>query len=343
MAERIRTILTVLMIAFAIWLFAEAESLGQYPGSARVRFVIPAAGTPVIAVVDDSFDGRVDLEVEGSQSAIRRFRQLLSDDFRFEPGDPGMPPGRGELRVNLVDAIEAFAQRNSARVTVLTASPTFVNVQIEDLVEHDVPVRLAFPDDVTVEGEPVVTPPTVRVAGPSGLLDPPPAAITLQVARDQLQDAILEGAVQTISVPVMLPRELIEGGATTLTTAVSAKITIRGTIESKTWEDIPVQVLLPSIEDGRWPRIAAEDRLISAEVRGPSEEIAALEQPGVALLAVIALTSDELEQGITEKPVFIVRRNADGRLVRLAETVTVTPSVGAVQFEIIDRGATDAP
>ena len=342
MADRIRTAIIVLLIAMAIWLFAEADSLGTDSAIADIRFVNSPSGTPRVQVSDGEWDGRVSIEVRGSNTAIRKFRQIISDVIRFEPGDRGMPPGRGELRVDLLGAIEAYADVREARVQLLSVVPSSCRIIVEDLIEREAPVRIRASEDLALSGSPVITPSTVTITGPQGALDRlvgPDAAVTLELQRGRLDPALPAGVARTVTLPVTLPEAWTSAGLTSATKSVNVEFTVRSTLETETWTDIPVQVVLPSIELDRWHvTINSDDRLIGASLSGPAAALAELKQSGVALLAVLILSSDELEQGVTAKAVTIfARQREDGILVALPEGVAAAPTIPAVSFTATRR------
>lgn len=347
MADRVRTAVIVVLLAMAIWLFAEADSLGTDSGIAEIKFVSSPTGTPKIRIQDAQWDGRVTIEVRGSNTAIRRFRGIIGDEMQFAPGDRGMPPGRGDLKVDLLEAIEAYVGVREARVQLLSVVPSSVRVVVEDLVDREVPVRVRVAEDISLAGSPVVTPAAVTLTGSQGALSThlaEDAAVIVDLTADQLDRDLPTGVARTLNVPVTLPDDWVASGISCSAKSVGVELTLRSTIQTISRPEVPVQVVLPSIELQNWDvAIKEEDRLIGVTLTGPAALLEPWQGDGApALLAMLLLSSDELEKGITSKPVTIfVRDEEGGVLVPLPESVTASPSVPSVGFTAVKRSPTD--
>ncbi|MGP1309196.1 MAG: hypothetical protein ACTS27_03235, partial [Phycisphaerales bacterium] len=150
-------------------------------------------------------------------------------------------------------------------------------------------------------------------------------------------DTARRGATQRVRATLSLPAGITPNGGTMRITPAEAivEITVRRDTASITVPSAPVQVLLPPTEAGRWNvRIPPEDLFVrNIEVVGPSEFIARLRSNEVRLVAVLSLSSDDLDRGITEKQASIATLR-DGMLGQPPQGVRIDVADSVVRLAV---------
>lgn len=333
MLSHLRTFGIVTLFALVLWVFAESESLGEFSGLTSVRFSSSQDRSRLIRA-DESFDGSITLELLGSKSALSRAESELSRGVELEPGMPAVPSIEGRHTVNLLEALREYPPLKRSGARVAAVSPQFVDVRVEELVTALTPIVAAF-DGVEVVGEFRFTPEKVEMTVPKALLTEPVDQLrvvaTLDAARARRLPA--SGSVReevTLSAPAGLSG--LPGVSLAQTTAV-ADFTIRARSASETLRSVPVQVVLPPIEVGRWAvEVQSEDRFLSAEVTGSVEAIERLKSGAEALIALVVLSSDDLQGRVASKEAsFVVLR---GGVMSARPDVQVTAEKSAVRLKI---------
>ena len=301
MREHLTTFLVVSLVTLTIWLYAEAESLGRETFGARLEVATVREDVAVRATGD--FDGRVTLELSGSKSALARARIILDTPLRIEPDQLALPDSDGEVRVRLLDVLPRLPRLAATGVVIDTARPSEISIDARRLAIASAAVRPVLPN-VELAGDVTVDPPSVSVRLPRSFLESEgQLELAARPTNEQLARLPAGGPV-TIPITLALPdawRAL--PGAELQTTRVTMSFSIRSTLVPAQLA-APVQVLLPSIEQNEWlVALAPEDAVLAVEVSGPADIINRLKSPGEGLIAVLALSSDELARGITSKDV----------------------------------------
>jgi hypothetical protein len=342
MLSRVRTFGIVTLFALVLWVFAESESLGEFSGLTSVRFVSPPDRSRLIHS-EGSFDGSVTLELVGSKSALSRSESELARGVQLEPGMAAVPSVEGRHTVNLLEALRAYPalQRSGARVAAV--SPQFVDVRVEELVTMSVPIVASF-EGVEVVGEIRFTPDKVDLLAPRSALKEPVESLRVTATLDTGQRRRLP-ASGSVKEEVMLaaPAGLAGLPGVTLSSArAAAEFTIRARNATEVLRSVPVQVVLPPIEVGRWAvEVHPDDRFQSAEVSGSSEAVERLQSGEEALIALVVLSSDELQGRIGRKEAsFVV---LSGGVMSARADVQVTSKAPSVRLTIAPRAADGSP
>lgn len=336
MLERIKSFLLISVIALTIWLFAEAESLSSYSGITRVQFISGEGSNRTVRVAD-GFSGSVSVEVEGSRVAIDRAREILSAGVRLELGKTGVPFVDGAHSVNLVEAIQAYRPLAAAGVQVTSVSPQNVSLRITELETRQVPVDASLPG-VQIVGAIRITPESLPVRLPRSEWEAMKEPLRLVVRLGDEQIARLPaGGVARVEARALAPAST--SGVDPFPTGagnavVSLEFTVKDRNATAQFAAVPVQVLLPPIEAGVWRvQIESQDQFLTLEATGPSETIERLQAADAPLIALLALSSDDLERGIASKEVSFGQLRA-GVLAPLPESVKVSAAKSAVRFTV---------
>lgn len=302
MRERIATFAVVSMITLTIWLYAETESLGRESLAARVDVV---AGRDDISIREvEGFDGRILLDMSGSKSSLTRARQLLDRTLQIDFSKLGLPAADGRTTVRLAEALATDERLSRTGVVIEAVRPPEATVEVRALVRESLPIRPTLAN-VQIGGEMTIDPPTASVRLPKSIFDSEGSWLEVYArpTSEQLSRLPDSGPV-SLPVQLALPDSLKSvQGVELLTQRATLSFSIKSTLVSTTLS-APVQVLLPSIEQSEWVvTLDADDAILDVTVSGPPEVIARLKSPSEGLIAILAISSDELATGITSKPV----------------------------------------
>lgn len=335
--ERIRTFLTVTIIAVTLWLFAEAESLSEFSSITRVQFVA-GEGTNRTVRALEGFGGSVTVDVKGSRAALEKAREILSNGLRLELGKPGVPFTDGSHTVNLLEALKANQALTQVGVQVVSVTPQNVSIRVTELETRQVPVDADLPG-VQVVGPVKVTPETVPVRLPRMEWEAmsQPLRLSARLTEEQIRQLPSSGLARE-QARVIAPANAgtvdpFPSGAPT----VSLEFTVKNRHATAQFAAAPVQVVLPPIEVGNWDvDIEQQDQFVTVEASGPSEVIERLQASGHPIIATVALSSDDLERGVTSKELSFGQLRG-GVLTALPESVRLTSPKTTVRLKITRR------
>ena len=333
MLSGLRTFLVVTLLAVVFWLFAEAESLGQFSGLTSIRFVGGEGGERYVRTAE-GFDESVTIDLTGTKSAVARAGLLLSKGLALEPGMPGVPGTDGRHSVNLLQALQSHKELSETGARVTSVRPLLVDVVVTELTTQEVPIEAALPG-VEVVGAVKVTPERARLRLPRAAWEltretlrvssrvPEPARRGLPVSGPARVDAILEAPESVVALP----------GFAMLDSSATLEFIVRSQTSTAPAGPAPVQVLLPPVEVGKWiVEVEGEDRFLDVSASGPAERVERLRRKEAGVVGVVTLSSDDLEQRVTSKPVTLMVL-AEGELRTWPEVELTTPTK-AVRFRI---------
>lgn len=303
MKEKLKMGFAVFFIAVVAWLFAEAESLGEQSMWAQVRVIAPDEMTMVETL--DGWEGGVNVQLRGPQAALNMVKSRLAQVIEVTPGISNALPGtEGRQVVRLIDLLGGVEEIADSGVTIVSTSPISVSYRVTRLVDVSLPIEVSL-EGVQVEGEVTTTPATASVRLPSALQVSAAegASVIGQVDADALASLPDGGAVE-IGVTLGLPESLAgERYVRLLTQRATVSFSVRSTLARES-QTVPVQILLPSVEQDRWRvRLASGDEVLRVRLVGPSEAVRRITSGEARLVGVLALSSDDLAGGVTEKRV----------------------------------------
>lgn len=335
MRERLGTFAIVSLITATIWLYAEAESLGRESVFSRVSIT---PGRDDITVREaDGFDGSVTIELSGSKSALAKARQILDRTVQIDFAALNQSASDGRTPIRLAEALAADQRLARSGVMIESVRPPEVMVEVRTLVRENLPIKPML-SNVQVGGELAIDPPTASVRLPKAVFESEGAWLEV-IARPSAEQLarLPDGGPVTLQVPLSLPDSL-RGvqGAELLTQRATLSFSIKSTLVTTTLT-APVQVLLPSIEQSEWTvTLNPEDAILDVNVAGPPEVIARLKSPSEGLIAILAISSDELATGITNKPVsFAVLKS--GAATPAPASLDLPPQPPSVRFTCTRR------
>ncbi|TVQ30405.1 MAG: hypothetical protein EA376_13150 [Phycisphaeraceae bacterium] len=344
------TIAIVTVVAVLIWLFAEAASLVRAQQQARIAVVDPL-NENAVRILSENWTGAVRLTVEGPASAVQDAPAMLAEAVRLTVGQPGVSDAEGEQVIDLRAALRATPLMLESGLTVLDVEPSTVRIHIEALVTlEDVEVTLAL-DGLTLAEQPTLEPSRVQVRGPRRLMEelqalPGGARVVARPGAATLE-GLRPGQASRISARVGLPAPLTapRDAALEFTPAsINATLTLRSRVESVAIAAAPVQVMLVPLDADRWRVTPVEPFVRDIAITGPGDIIERFRSGELSLVAMVSLSSDDLEQQIAAKPVtsWFMSQRETGELAPLPTGVGIEANIGPVRFTIERRDANDA-
>lgn len=334
MMERIANIVLVVVVTALIWLYLEAESLTTSQQEMRISFVSPT-GEMLISPVGDEWRGVATIRVEGAQSALSRTPRAVE----IPVGSPGFPGIEGEQTVDLRVALRANRELQRAGVNLVEVEPQSVRLRLEAVITlQDVAIR---PELVGIEpaAPPTVEPSRATVRGPRSAMDQLAALsggayVTARVRQDtagSLPDGQTTRVRALLEAPQPVPPDQIQ----IVPREAEVSFTIRSRSAVATLPSAPVQLIMPPAESGRFRvDINADDAFISnITVSGPSELVEQVRSGQLRIVALLWLTSDELERPIESKMVSFGALR-DGQVVGPPQGLTIRADNATVRFAI---------
>jgi len=329
--ERFTTFIVVTVVTLTIWLYAEAESLGARTETAAVEFSAGSSSDLEVAVTDNEWNGQVRVQLSGSRSALERARNALESRVVVQAGTLGLPDADSDTRLKLIEVLRRYEPLAGTGVTIESADPPHVGVQVRRLIVAQAPIRAEVPG-VQIAGDITLNPDRAELRVPERLWAEIGAGLQI-VARptaEQLTQLPASGAV-SIAVTLAAPP-----GVQLRTTRATLNFSVKSTLATGTFA-VPIQILLPSVELNDWVvSIDGGNDFIDVEVSAPADYIERLRSPSEGLIAVMSLSSDDLAQGRDSKDVgFAVLRQ--GVATPLPEFVTVNTETRTVRFTAARR------
>lgn len=329
MVARARSFVIVTIITLLVWILAEGQTLRTQNAAVAVSFQAGSNTRIVRVVPGESFDGTVKVRLTGSTGRLEDVLDALRTPMVINVDAEGSVPS-GVRVVDLRDALRSVPPFQQSGISLSEVDPAFVQVEVDDLVQRDVPVRVELPD-VQLEGPYRVSPETVRFTLPrtlSASLSEQDVYVRAVVAPEQLAN-LPTGREQTIaSVRIVPSQPLAEAWFSQAgRTQVSVTLTLRSRTATELIPTVPVQVRLAPTELERFDIFIPESErfLHDVTVRGPSTLIERMRSDSTLRpIAVVALSFEELERGITSKDAILTFPPGLEGLEASASDVTVS-------------------
>jgi len=307
--ENLGAILLASIFAVLIWLWAEGENREERHTVVEVSFYSPAAAVDQYRLrMRDPATGellarmRINVELQGPNLALQQAISTL-EPLRIPFADPA---DGVEVKVDLREAIQGHRQFASAGITVLSAGPPVVTVRVDEIISVTVPIGL---DEPGFEFESIVFRPdtvTVRM----------PGSIWLGTVQPELGRKFVFAQLDAQALRGMRPGEAkrldrvplrVDDRVAALIDGIDpSAVTIELTLANRQTERervLPVKiVMLPRDESLYRVEIDEENEVVRDVVLSGDEAVMRrIESGETPVYALVDLTSDELERGITQK------------------------------------------
>ncbi len=310
MWNAIKTGLLVTMVTLLIWVFAEAETVQTEDISTELVLSASPVANRALAIVpagtESATDRKITFTIEGAAAAIDRVRTALGrEPLTLTPDLPLLQGRSGEVEFLLRDLLRSHPRLRASGVAVQKAEPESIRLVLDDLVTRRfrVEARLA---EGQFDGLPEVRPADVEVVLNKSAADAiPEDAKAIAVIDAATATRVLPGRKETINaVRVQLgdlpvkPFYLQSRPA-----AVDISFGIRARSRELKIANVPVTVRITPAEINRWIiEVPEQDRFLAdLTISGPADLVRQLEERTTPLVAVVPLSFEELERGITQK------------------------------------------
>ena len=329
------TMVVLALVTVLIWLFAESQTLSRVEVETVVTLSAPEGLSRVAHWADGRGPGTVLLTLEGPRgeidSAALRLRREGVTLTVGADGGPGTDPR--EYTLDMREAVRRSAGSLLGSVAVQSAEPASRVVDVDELITLD-EVTVEFDSTGLDLAEPaVIEPPTVRVTGPSKVLGP---GVGVRATLDRAAAAALRpGASQRLDARLEVTG-LAAGDRTEVVVTPNrcvVRLSVRSRVRTLDVASAPVQVLGLPTDLARWRVTPGQQFVDGLTITGPSDLVAKIESRELSVVAVIRLTSDELQRRVTEKTPTFALLSADG-VVPVPASVQITGPTAAVPLVI---------
>jgi len=334
-----RVYLGVTLATVIIWLFAEVQSLAERLVETEVQLVSTQTGSLRVRPAEpDDWSGRVKVLLRGSRAALAKAERRLATGFNLSPDNPTVPPVSGVHSIDLKQLLSQDRVLADVGARVVSTEPARLPVRVVRLVTREADVVAVLPD-VQVQGEPEFAPARVRLTAPESLLrniesDIGGAQVFVTPTRTALE-ALPEGSPQVLAIRLKPPSGLASDPDVTIDPpSVQMTITLRSRLATTRVAPTPIWIAIPPTETQRWngPYIDGDPFLQEVVVHGPSDLIERIKTREIGVLAVVSLSSDELERGVNEKTVSFALLE-DGKMVAPPPNVQFESAQSAVRLK----------
>lgn len=311
--EHVWTLILALLLGSLVWLWAEGENRAKQPMVVDVEFVVPSGRDRFLVRAVSPSDGgvlvhsiSVRLELEGPNLGLSRvISRVAGTTLRVPVEDPG---GNRQRVIRLDRAIEELPTLREFGVTVASVDPLEVAVEIDEIIRRTVRIGTSVPG---VEFDQIqVTPDRLDIALPQDewdwlLRDVGDQFIMLDLPPSRLRDLAPGETVTLRDIPLRMDDRLVRRGSLNVDLPrVTAELRIARRQVERAFP-VPIKLNLPIRDIGRYNvtvlDLDAGDLMQNVLITGDDTRIRQLENREIAVFAVINLTSEDLERGITSK------------------------------------------
>jgi hypothetical protein len=321
MLTKIQTYVIVSLFAALIWLYAEGETVRTQQVELYLKFVPPPGKDLVI----EGQDQRVAVTFRCSASRLSQVQAVVRDGISLEVVEA--LDGAAFQDVALAGRLANHPAITRLGATIVDVSPSRVRLRVEAIESHRMPVVGLVEGDVQLASLPVtdVSEAMVRMPASMARQIDPDARIEARVAIRDVPDIDVD-VPYTIDVPLTLPESLRNRFVSVAPATAKVTFRIRDMREEHTIPIVPILVLGPPTELGRFAVVLDEDNRVLRDVQvvGPSDVIDRISRRQAEVYAELRLTADELERFVdsTQQKQLFVRLPAGVNLVAAPAPIT---------------------
>jgi hypothetical protein len=275
MAYVARRLAWVAPLTLLIWIYAERRQERRQ----TVRFPVELALNAPDRVILGPSDRFITAELRGPAAQLEAIKNRLLQSVEKPavslPIDQGLATGSNEIRTALIAADPLF---RSHAISVDNTEPQTLTVYVDQVVDREVPVRVAPNVAGALDGNPVFDPPRVRVRGPKSELERVASDGMLQVFADLAGRESLKtpGVHEERAVPLITQ---LRGEHVSVTPGkVNATLKVRPADVTLTWAFMPIWVNTPPGFTERYRVVMTNQTLKDVKLTGPAEVMSAMQQ-----------------------------------------------------------------
>lgn len=298
--DGIWTAIVVTIVTILIWAWAAGETLEQRQVTLRLNFVARDVSAWIVRPSTNS----ATVTVEGPTRALQEFAARADTPLNIELGWETLPATPGTHSASIESLLANHPDLHGMSVRIVDSKPATIEVEVDERVRAKAEIRAEL-TGVQTEGEVIVQPRTAQITMPGRLREKNPGTLYLTARADPVQLASLEAdRTQTLVLNVVLPTEF--AGATDVSftpTLATVTFNIRSQIRELHIDTVRVHIS-GTPENADEYHIAVEPKQLSnITIRADGELIRRIERESIPVVAFVHLTSLELEQHLTNKPV----------------------------------------
>lgn len=304
------TFVMVTLVAALIWAFAEAESLRKSEVTVELFFEPEAATDRHLTLKSPAeSNGNTDLvrlqvHLEGTAAAVDEADRILRKPLHFTPYEKSLPVTPGEHVLDMKTILSSHPEVQRIAAAIASVEPATVPALVEELVMREVDVHVDLATGQT-DGLPDPKPARVAVRTSKAIAETLPKELVATAFLDANQlERLVPGRRETVpGVRLTLPEPFRDAKSVRLdppNVDVQLVLTVR-TPTSKPM-NVPVQVVLASVEQKRWD-ITFDQRsqfVPEVTVTGPTEIVRQIEDRKIQIVALLQLSFTELEGAATQ-------------------------------------------
>ncbi len=331
-----RTVILVSFLAILIWLLAESRMVQTRMVELQIVLVgnsqDPQHRYVVRPAVGEHWAASIDVELEGSLASLDQASRDLRGRVQLIVGDQ-IPSRPGIHDLDMRSILRNLTPLHSHGVSIRSLSSDLAKVEVDELVSIELPVRVELPPGVALDGPVRSIPQTISLQGPAAQIAILEGREVLAIPSPSLLSTLTPGRLETIpgvalTVPIAIDASQVQGWAPVMNPSrVDIRLTIRSLTQTAVIDRLPIQVLLAPGEVGRWNvalNPGSED-LVSIQISGPSETLASIADGSIIPSAILSLSFQDLERGISTKQV---------SLLGLPERVQILSDLPEIGFTI---------
>lgn len=334
--EAITNIIVVTLITLLIWIWAGNETTETRTLYNQQINLKPSSGTSTI--VRPKTISKMRIEIRGSRKAVQRMEQKFNEFSSVPLGFPGVPATDGRHTINLLELEQEIANRAEEQVTIQSTQPSTAEIEVIVRSQINANIQPNLPEGARTTGGITVDPPTGTLTLPDTLIREGKTYALSAVLKPQMLENLVPGRRHLLKAEVILPEELLPHAELIEfePREVEVSVALISSEVEHTIPSVPVQVAAPPADLDRYSVTIAQGAgfLRDVTLRGPPDAISRIEKGETRVVAFVHLTSDNLVQNVTERPVSMWLLPAGVSVVRVGTGNTTTPQV---ELKIIDN------
>ena len=326
------------LVTLLLWVWAAAETREEKSPTFRLALAPSDPSNLVLTPEQVS----VTLELAGSRIALQR-ASALRQPLLLTTGKE-LPSNLGSHTVDVLDILDKHAALRDTRVTVVSAQPASIDLEIDALLSLTVPIQADLPR-LQTDADVVIDPPQATIRLPARLHERLGSDLALEAHVDQSRlDRLEPGRSYTLRVPLRPPARLAGQESVSISPpTVTITFTVRSFIEETTLAMVRVQIGGPPEDyDEYLVAIDEADRILrDVTISAEAELIRRIQSnDGTVVVAMVHLSSRDKERRIESKPVtYFVALLPDGQGTIVEASIAGSSELPLIHLSIAERTA----
>jgi len=304
MFEKIQTYTVITLLTLLIWLYAEAQNPAKPLNPEVTIKLLPPKGSQLRVSLESP--AQVKLLINGPTGILRTLEeQLRTGTLELTLGEEGLPTEPGVYSHPLIDYLKAHPVFANQRIHIQEVNPAVIRFTIDQLIDRPFDVEVGPFTGVETQGPVTIEPATVIAHIPLSLMKRLDAENQHLIADPRLDAArtYQPGEQYSVEASLRMPGIADASLVSFEPDRVRLTFTVRTTQVETTVTNVPVQIVLPTVDQNRYDIIISEPLIPELKITGPSDLITKINNHELTLTGQAIFSSDELTRGITDKTV----------------------------------------